>query len=84
MTPNLANVFRSLHRNMRTLQLLESELVSSRKAMPSESRLVRRCFDTNVYSKPCKVDDAASRCENSSRQGEMIDISSPLTNQGGN
>ena len=59
------------------LEILESEMISSRNAMSSKSGHLRRYVDTTVYTKLrkiCTADDADSRCKHSLRHGKTIDI----------
>ena len=59
------------------LEFLESEMISSRNAMSSKSRHLRRYLDATVYTKLrkiCTAGDADSRCEHSLRHGKTIDI----------
>ena len=59
----------------RRYKFLESELISSRKAMPRNPHHTRRFLDTKVYTKPrklCTADDADFRCEHSLGHGEPI------------
>ena len=59
------------------LEFLESEMISSRNAMSSKSRHLRRYLDATVYTKLrkiCTAGDADSRCEHSLRHGKTIDV----------
>ena len=59
------------------LEILESEMISSRNAMSSKSRHLRRCLHTTVHTKLrklCSADDADSPCELSLRHDETIHI----------
>ena len=62
---------------MQTLEIFESELLSSRKVMSTKSRHLRGCLDTNFNTrvrKICTANNGDSRCEHSSRHDETIDI----------
>ena len=59
------------------LELLESEMISSRNVMSSKSPHVRRCLDTTVQTKLrnlCTADGDDSRCEHSLRHDRTIDV----------
>ena len=58
-------------------RFLEFEMISSRNAMSTKPRHVRRYLDTTVYTKLrklCTADDADPPCEHSLRHGETIDV----------